>query len=135
IKMKRSANLQLITLNGTTAAFFDAALNAISVDAGAGRDTIFARNGRADTIHGGAGNDSAVADANDAIFDIERNVTGTVVYGIVFDDANGNGTKNTGELGFADAIVYLDTNQNGLLDNGETTSLTDGNGFYFFGNL
>lgn len=51
------------------------------------------------------------------------NITGTV-----FNDANTSRTRDTGEVGLRGWKVYLDRNQNGRFDAGETFALTDSNG-------
>ena len=50
------------------------------------------------------------------------------ISGIVFIDANLNGTLDDGELGLSGATIYVDSNGNGKLDAGEiqTTSTADG---------
>ncbi|NET57397.1 MAG: S8 family serine peptidase [Symploca sp. SIO2E6] len=57
------------------------------------------------------------------------------IQGKVWDDQNGDGIQDTGELGLANRTVYLDQNQNGQLDAGETTATTDTNGNYLFWGL
>jgi uncharacterized delta-60 repeat protein len=57
------------------------------------------------------------------------------ISGTVFDDANGNGAFELGESGISGRGVYLDTNNNSVLDSGETETFTDANGRYAFGNL
>ena len=54
------------------------------------------------------------------------------VNGVVFDDADGNGTQSAGEPGIAGWPVFIDSNQNGLLDAGEPNTLTDASGGYGF---
>ena len=50
------------------------------------------------------------------------------ITGIVFDDANGNGTQDAGEAGLAGVTVYVDVNGDAADDAGDptTTSATDG---------
>ncbi len=57
------------------------------------------------------------------------------VSGRVFNDANGDGHRNKGELGLGAWKVYLDTNGNGKLDNGEKYVLTDIYGNWTLGGL
>jgi hypothetical protein len=52
------------------------------------------------------------------------------IFGTVFDDANDNGVKNTGEVGLWGWTVYDDANWNGVLDSGDVSTVTDGNGNY-----
>jgi|GEM_PF-5780168 len=53
-----------------------------------------------------------------------------LVGGMVFNDANGNGVRNTGELGLAGWVVYADLNANGRRDSGEVGAITDSAGRY-----
>jgi hypothetical protein len=55
--------------------------------------------------------------------------------GLVFEDHNGNGVRNSGEAGLAGVTVYLDQNRNGALDAGETFTTTGATGTYAFNNL
>ncbi|MEO0932664.1 MAG: putative Ig domain-containing protein, partial [Cyanobacteria bacterium J06641_2] len=50
------------------------------------------------------------------------------IQGIKWSDTNQNGVKDTNESGLAGWTIFVDQNQNGLLDNGEisTTTTTDG---------
>ncbi|MFC1948473.1 SdrD B-like domain-containing protein, partial [Chloroflexota bacterium] len=50
-------------------------------------------------------------------------ITNAVIHCTVYDDANGNGVKDGGEVGIAGVIVTLD---------GTTTNTTDSNGYYSF---
>ncbi|MBI2074457.1 MAG: fibronectin type III domain-containing protein [Candidatus Levybacteria bacterium] len=52
-----------------------------------------------------------------------------------FNDLNGDGDKDAGDPGLSGWTIFLDTNDNGILDNGETTSVTNTNGNYEFTNL
>lgn len=54
----------------------------------------------------------------------------TTVTGTVFDDVDGDGIQDAGELGQQDVTVYADINQNGILDNGDRFITTDTNGDY-----
>jgi uncharacterized repeat protein (TIGR01451 family) len=52
----------------------------------------------------------------------------------VWNDLNGNGAQDSGELGLSGVRVYIDSNNNGVWDTGEPSALTDANGNYrFFG--
>ena len=62
----------------------------------------------------------------------------SVINGIVFADANGDGVKQPGEAPLAGRRVYLDTNDNAQFDPGvdvAAPNLTDANGQYQFINL
>lgn len=52
------------------------------------------------------------------------------ISGTTFDDKNANGVRDPGESGLAGATVYLDQNNNGLLDQGDISTLTDADGNY-----
>lgn len=54
----------------------------------------------------------------------------TLITGTVFDDANGNGTRDGGEPGLAGWTAYADNNRNGVFDPGEASALTDADGIY-----
>jgi secreted trypsin-like serine protease len=52
--------------------------------------------------------------------------------GILFDDLNKNGSRETGENGLKDWTVYIDSNGNGSLDTAEKRVLTTATGGYSF---
>ncbi|HHP7245753.1 MAG TPA: SdrD B-like domain-containing protein, partial [Elainellaceae cyanobacterium] len=54
------------------------------------------------------------------------------ISGSVWDDLNGNGVRDSAEPGLANWTVYLDDNQNGVLDLGESSTITDVEGNYGF---
>jgi hypothetical protein len=57
-------------------------------------------------------------------------VTGTVV-----SDDNGNGARDSGEGGLAGIAVFADLDGNGILDQGEPSTTSAGNGTYVLGGL
>ncbi|HIK51512.1 MAG TPA: choice-of-anchor J domain-containing protein, partial [Oscillatoriales cyanobacterium M59_W2019_021] len=57
------------------------------------------------------------------------------IHGIKWNDINGNGSQDADELGLEGWTIYLDDNQNGQLDVGEESTVTDANGEYAFTNL
>ncbi|MCA9206564.1 MAG: hypothetical protein KDA59_26100, partial [Planctomycetales bacterium] len=58
------------------------------------------------------------------------------ISGRKFNDLNGNGTDNGGaDPGIVNWTIFLDTNNNGVLDGGEVSQLTAANGSYTFANL
>ncbi|NEP58627.1 MAG: S8 family serine peptidase, partial [Symploca sp. SIO2G7] len=57
------------------------------------------------------------------------------IHGSKWNDVNGNGVWDTGELGLEGWTIYLDQNNNGRLDNGELSTVTDANGDYWFTDL
>ncbi|MGJ3253431.1 MAG: SdrD B-like domain-containing protein [Elainellaceae cyanobacterium] len=57
------------------------------------------------------------------------------ISGSLWNDLNGNGVRDTTEPGLANWTVYLDDNQNGVLDLGESSTITDVQGNYGFQDL
>ncbi len=54
----------------------------------------------------------------------------SAISGTKFEDMNGDGMQDPGEPGMAGVTVYIDANNNGLLDSGERSTTTDENGDY-----
>lgn len=54
---------------------------------------------------------------------------------LVWNDLDGDGTRDAGEPGLAGVTVFLDSNGNGTLDGGEPFQVTDGSGGYSFTEL
>lgn len=52
------------------------------------------------------------------------------ISGAVYVDKNNSSAKDLGDKGLAGVVVYLDTNENGLLDDGEPHTVTSGDLFY-----
>ncbi|MBD2169240.1 DUF4114 domain-containing protein [Calothrix membranacea FACHB-236] len=57
------------------------------------------------------------------------------ISGQKFHDIDSDSVKDTNESGLAGWTIYLDTNQNGELDDSETSTQTDANGNYSFNDL
>lgn len=57
------------------------------------------------------------------------------IAGNLFEDKNGNAVKEAGDLAISQRTVFLDSNDNGLLDSGETRMVTDAFGNYQFSAL
>lgn len=57
------------------------------------------------------------------------------IRGMKWNDIDGDGVKDSEELGLQGWTIYLDTNSNGQLDNGEISTITDAKGNYQFTNL
>jgi uncharacterized delta-60 repeat protein len=57
------------------------------------------------------------------------------VRGIVYNDLNGNGARDSGEPGLARQIVFMDHNVNHRWDYGEPVRITDAQGVYQFTDL
>jgi subtilisin family serine protease len=71
---------------------------------------------------------------NDVNFGNQQIVPGEI-HGIKWNDLDGDGTQDEDEPGLEGWTIYLDDNQNGQLDVGEESTLTDANGEYEFTNL
>lgn len=74
----------------------------------------------------GAGEDSS------ANFTTYQPVT---ISGLVWNDASGNRVAEIAEIGLPDITVFLDNNNNGVVDDGEKTTRTDGSGSFTFTGL
>jgi hypothetical protein len=57
------------------------------------------------------------------------------VAGVIYNDLDGDGTRDAGEGPLAGWTVYLDQNRNHVRDTGETSTQTAGDGSYLFSNL
>jgi len=57
------------------------------------------------------------------------------IRGARWQDANGNGVRDSGELPMPGKTMYLDVNDNGTRDAGEPTAITASDGSYVFNNL
>src|SRR5204863_3283666 len=57
------------------------------------------------------------------------------ITGTVFDDPDGDGTRDSTELGRSGWTVYLDINKNSVLDSGERSTITDFHGDFAFNSL
>lgn len=57
------------------------------------------------------------------------------ISGVKFDDADGDGVKDAGEVGLPGWTIFLDANNNGSLDGTEPSDTTGANGNYTFTNL
>ena len=108
---------------GTTTAFEGhiLALASITVQTGATVDgSVLARNG------------AVTLDEN--IVSIADCALGSIS-GMKFNDVNGDGIQQPGDSGLAGLTIFLDFNNNGLPDAGETSTTTDINGNYSFADL
>jgi subtilisin-like proprotein convertase family protein len=56
--------------------------------------------------------------------------TGGTIGGLVFNDLNNNGVRDTNEPGIGGVTVYLDTNRDNTLNAGEITATTSVQGFF-----
>ena len=55
--------------------------------------------------------------------------------GLKFNDINGNGVQDVGDVGLAGVTVFIDANLNSVFDAGELSTVTTANGSYSFENL
>ena len=67
--------------------------------------------------------------------DFSVSVLGASITGTIFNDANANRTRDSGEPSLAGWTVYLDADNNGRLDPGEVTTFAAANGSYAFTGL
>jgi hypothetical protein len=58
-----------------------------------------------------------------------------LISGSVFNDADGDANKDSGEAGLSGWKVFLDADNDGVLDSGEKNLLTDAGGNWKFDNL
>jgi ELWxxDGT repeat protein len=61
--------------------------------------------------------------------------TGASISGTVWNDLDGDGVKDSDEVGVANITVYNDANNNSKLDTGEKTTVTDASGLYTLASL
>jgi hypothetical protein len=89
------------------------------------------------TIPQGAGFEIGAyeADASAPGGDPPPEPTGGSISGTVWNDADGDGVKDSGEVGLAGITVYNDANNNSAKDSGEASTVTDSSGGYTFSNL
>ena len=71
-------------------------------------------------------------DFNTADFGYQGNAS---IGDFIWDDNNGDGNQDGGELGLANVTVFLDADGDGVLDAGEPFVVTDGSGNFDFANL
>jgi hypothetical protein len=87
------------------------------------------RDGKTDTLNlRERGSDFARDNGQAFVLDM---VTGSMS-GQAYQDLNGNGTRDANDPPLDGVTVYLDTNDNGMLDPGEESTLTNPEGHYVF---
>ncbi|MEZ6097972.1 MAG: SdrD B-like domain-containing protein [Pirellulaceae bacterium] len=59
----------------------------------------------------------------------------TSIHGMKWDDLNGDGLRTANEPGLANWTIFIDRNDNGMLDLGEVSTTTDPSGSYWFMDL
>jgi hypothetical protein len=57
------------------------------------------------------------------------------ISGVKFHDVDGDGVRDAGEVGLGDWVIFLDANDNGVLDGDEAYTITDADGRYTFTGL
>ncbi len=67
--------------------------------------------------------------------DLGSQVRGGQIYGVKYNDLDGDGQRDAGEPGQAGWTIFIDSNSNGELDAGERSTVTDSLGRYSFLNL
>jgi uncharacterized protein (DUF2141 family) len=100
-----------------------------------GNDTVNADNFAAESLTGGNGNDTVVVDDLDSVSGFETvkaSPKGGSIYGKVFADKNGNGIRDTGEIGIPNTQIFLDADNDKVWDSGEAGAYTDANGNWNF---
>ena len=105
-------------------------------------DTRFNGTGKQITDFGSAAQANAVAVQADGNLVVAGTANGNFVvaryldplvgsiFGSVFDDADHNKSRDVGEVGLSGVVVYVDANNNGVLDPGELRTTTDYLGNY-----
>ena len=73
--------------------------------------------------------------ANELVLINSVTVVTSSIEGVKFEDLNANGTQEPGENGLAGWTIYADANDNGALDAGETSAVTDATGHYLLDEL
>ncbi|WP_242057682.1 Calx-beta domain-containing protein [Nostoc sp. FACHB-87] len=125
-----------ITTNNTTLTFTAANWNTPqTITVIAVNDTTPEGNHAATITHSISSSDNnynglTLPNINVAIQDNDAEIRGTV-----WNDVNGDGIQGNDEPTLLSWTVYLDTNNNSLLDAGETSTLTDSQGNYTFNDL
>ncbi len=112
---------------GTTTSFVGniVALTSISLNNGAN-----IVSGRALARNGAVTLDTNSITAPDCMPDVSAGI----ISGLIFNDLNGNGSRDSNELGLQGETVYVDINGNGVQESGETR-VTDATGSYTFAGL
>ncbi len=69
------------------------------------------------------------------MFAFAGSASAATISGTKFNDVNGNGTMDVGEVGLPGVLIYLDQNASGTLDGADVSVVTDANGSFSFPNL
>jgi hypothetical protein len=106
-----------------------------TVTSGGGGDTTTSGGG-GDTTTSGSGGDTTTGSGggnttgNGGGSNIDDPIDPIDFSGVVFDDKDGDGFRDKNEVGIAGRTVYVDENDNGKLDAGEPSAVTDASGNY-----
>lgn len=98
-----------------------------------GDDVYYLQDGMKDTVlyeEFETSVDTAFADDVDQLAGIEHVNPGAVVSGTVFDDSDSDGLFDSDDVGIAGWVMFVDENENGFKDAGETYTTTDPDGNY-----
>jgi hypothetical protein len=68
-------------------------------------------------------------------FGCRQTAVGASIAGTIFNDLDGDGTKDGGETGLAGRTLWLDLDNDKVIDANEATTVTDANGNYKFSGL
>ncbi len=74
-------------------------------------------------------------EVTDVVFLNEPTGTSGTINGTVWDDVNGDGIRDVGDQGISGWTVFIDTNLDDFLNPGESSTITDGSGFFEFTGL
>lgn len=66
---------------------------------------------------------------------LQKSDSNGLIYGYIWNDKNNSGERDAGEKGIKGVVVYLDNNDNGVLDADEPSMLTSTAGYYRFRDL
>lgn len=83
-------------------------------------------------------NPAAIAMTSGAALSVSfgnRPATNSQISGVKFHDFNGDGIRQTGDVGLGGVTMFLDRNNNGVKDVGELSTLTNATGGYAFTNV
>ncbi|MTJ32622.1 S8 family serine peptidase, partial [Aphanizomenon sp. UHCC 0183] len=125
-----------ITIDKTTVTFTSANWNTPqTVTVTAVNDTIAEGNHTSIISHSVSSTDANYNNATLPNVAVSITDNDAEIRGMKWHDLDGNGVKDAGETGLQGWTIYLDTNTNGQLDNGEISTITDTTGNYQFTNL
>jgi uncharacterized repeat protein (TIGR01451 family) len=83
------------------------------------------------TLYADFGTPGTAYAANDGFEEFNTEKVSTIT-GVKFGDTDGDGVKDAGEVGLAGWTIFIDSNENGVLDTGERSTVTDADGVFRF---